>query len=181
MHIRNIRKWDMNSWFLNSESLWNMYEEPAVKKHKPIIFPFFWIGVMISGPAGMIFFEHWTDCSRGNAPDSYSGGARFEDPTGHLLSLLRFFVIFPQYLHANSLRVPRLGEDRFLPDPFHFIIHSTVRRFAVSTMEASLNNPNKTHIGDLWENLALRTIFGYKRDYVSGYWRKLHNEKVRNL
>jgi hypothetical protein len=31
------------------------------------------------------------------------------------------------------------------------------------------------------ENRVLRRIFGQKRDEVTGEWRKLHNEKLRDL
>jgi hypothetical protein len=33
----------------------------------------------------------------------------------------------------------------------------------------------------VFENRVLRRIFGPKRDEVTGDWRKLHNEKLRNL
>jgi hypothetical protein len=33
----------------------------------------------------------------------------------------------------------------------------------------------------VFENRVLRTIFGPKRDEVTGGWRKLHNEELRNL
>jgi hypothetical protein len=33
----------------------------------------------------------------------------------------------------------------------------------------------------LFENRALRRIFGPKRDEVTGDWRKLHNEELHNL
>jgi hypothetical protein len=33
----------------------------------------------------------------------------------------------------------------------------------------------------MFENRVLRRIFGPKRDEVTGEWRKLHNEEVRNL
>jgi hypothetical protein len=33
----------------------------------------------------------------------------------------------------------------------------------------------------VFENRVLRRIFGPKRDEVEGVWRKLHNEKLRNL
>jgi hypothetical protein len=33
----------------------------------------------------------------------------------------------------------------------------------------------------LFENRMLRRIFGPKRDEVTGEWRKLHNEEVRDL
>jgi hypothetical protein len=33
----------------------------------------------------------------------------------------------------------------------------------------------------VFENRELRRIFGPKRDEVTGGWRKLHNEELRNL
>jgi hypothetical protein len=33
----------------------------------------------------------------------------------------------------------------------------------------------------VYENRVLRRIFGSKRDEVKGEWRKLHNEKLRDL
>jgi hypothetical protein len=33
----------------------------------------------------------------------------------------------------------------------------------------------------VFENRVMRRIFGPKRDEVMGEWRKLHNEKVRDL
>jgi hypothetical protein len=33
----------------------------------------------------------------------------------------------------------------------------------------------------VFENRVLRRIFGPKRDEVTGGWRKLHNEELRNL
>jgi hypothetical protein len=33
----------------------------------------------------------------------------------------------------------------------------------------------------VFENRLLRRIFGPKRDEVTGEWRKLHNEEVRDL
>jgi hypothetical protein len=33
----------------------------------------------------------------------------------------------------------------------------------------------------VFENMALRRIFGPKRDEVTGEWSKLHNEELRNL
>jgi hypothetical protein len=34
---------------------------------------------------------------------------------------------------------------------------------------------------NLFENRVLRRIFGPKRDEVTGEWRKLHNEELRDL
>jgi hypothetical protein len=33
----------------------------------------------------------------------------------------------------------------------------------------------------VFENKVLRSIFGSKRDEVTGVWRKLHNEELRDL
>jgi hypothetical protein len=33
----------------------------------------------------------------------------------------------------------------------------------------------------VFENRVLRIIFGPKRDYVKGGWRKLHNEELNDL
>ena len=33
----------------------------------------------------------------------------------------------------------------------------------------------------MFENRVLRNIFGHKRDEVTGEWRKLHNEELRDL
>jgi hypothetical protein len=37
------------------------------------------------------------------------------------------------------------------------------------------------HRPRVFENRALRRIFGSKRDKVTGEWRKLHNEDLRDL
>jgi hypothetical protein len=37
------------------------------------------------------------------------------------------------------------------------------------------------HILRAFENRVLRRIFGQKRDEVTGEWRKLHNEELRDL
>jgi hypothetical protein len=38
-----------------------------------------------------------------------------------------------------------------------------------------------TEKGEVLENTVLRKIFGPKRDEVTGEWRKLHNEELRDL
>ena len=54
----------------------------------------------------------------------------------------------------------------------------------------SASNRNEYHVfpGDkklpvlrVFENRVLRRVFGPKRNEVTGEWRKLHNEKLRNL
>jgi hypothetical protein len=39
----------------------------------------------------------------------------------------------------------------------------------------------KEHGLRVFENKVLRRIFGSKRDEVTGRWRKLHNEELRDL
>jgi hypothetical protein len=39
----------------------------------------------------------------------------------------------------------------------------------------------KEHRLRVFENRVLRKIFGPKRDEVTGEWRKLHNEELRDL
>jgi hypothetical protein len=39
----------------------------------------------------------------------------------------------------------------------------------------------KEHRLRVFENKVLRRIFGPKRDEVTGEWRKLHNEELRDL
>jgi hypothetical protein len=40
---------------------------------------------------------------------------------------------------------------------------------------------SEEHTLRVFENRVLRRIFGLKRDEVTGDWRKLHNEELRNL
>jgi hypothetical protein len=58
--------------------------------------------------------------SRGNAQDLYSGGAQFDFQSEH-----RLFRGLPQSLQSNSRIVPGLGPDRFLLNPFQFIVHQS--------------------------------------------------------
>jgi PAS domain-containing protein len=39
----------------------------------------------------------------------------------------------------------------------------------------------KEHRLRVYENRALRRIFGSKREEVAGGWRRLHNEELHNL
>jgi hypothetical protein len=61
-----------------------------------------------------------------------------------------FFHDFPQCLQTITGTVHRLGHDQFLSNPFQFIIrYPDTRRYAVSTLKASLNSPCFDHIGNL--------------------------------
>jgi hypothetical protein len=63
--------------------------------------------------------------------------------TGTPTILTDVFRGFPQSLQANSGWVLLLGYDRFLPNPLQFIYHPTIRRYVISILKASLNNPRK--------------------------------------
>jgi hypothetical protein len=44
-----------------------------------------------------------------------------------------------------------------------------------------VSNIKGEHRLRVFENRVLRRIFGPKRDKVTGEWRKLHNEELRDL
>jgi hypothetical protein len=56
--------------------------------------------------------------------------SRFRDPRSNLDIDTSYpdqdFRGFPQYIQANSKMVLRLGQDRFLPDPYQFISSRTI-------------------------------------------------------
>jgi hypothetical protein len=54
---------------------------------------------------------------------------------------------------------------------------------SVLTRARRHNIPEDTIVHKLrmFDNRVLRRIFGPKKDGVTGWWRKLHNEELRNL
>jgi hypothetical protein len=50
--------------------------------------------------------------------------------------------------------------------------------YGCDTWSLTLREENRLRV---FENRVLRRIFGPKRDEVTGEWRKLHNEELRNL
>jgi hypothetical protein len=50
--------------------------------------------------------------------------------------------------------------------------------YGCETWSLTLREENKLRV---FENKVLRKIFGQKRDEVTGEWRKLHNEDLRDL
>jgi hypothetical protein len=50
--------------------------------------------------------------------------------------------------------------------------------YACETWSLTLREKHRLRV---FENRVLRRIFGPKRDEVTGGWRKLHNEELRNL
>jgi hypothetical protein len=68
--------------------------------------------------------------------------------TGTPVIVTEIFRSVPQSLHSNSGIVSRLGQDLFLPNPFHFIIihvSPIIRRYTVSILKASVNNLRKRY------------------------------------
>jgi hypothetical protein len=54
----------------------------------------------------------------------------------------------------------------------------TVVLYGCETWSITLREEHRLRV---FENRVLRTIFGPKRDEVTGEWRKLHNEELHNL
>jgi hypothetical protein len=80
---------------------------------------------------------------------------------------------FPQSLQANSGIILRLGHDRFLPNPFTFIIHKypAIRRYMVViqpckiTQKAIPNSFPPLGVGWDWVHLVSRPLFGLLYQY----------------
>jgi hypothetical protein len=64
-----------------------------------------------------------TGRSRGNPLGFYSGGIRFDSWPGHRLRWLRYLCGFPRSLYSISVWIYLLGNGRFNPDSFEFILH----------------------------------------------------------
>jgi hypothetical protein len=61
------------------------------------------------------------------------------------------------------------------------IIYKTIILFVLYGCETWSLTLREEHRLRVFENRALRGIFGPKRDEVVGGWRKLHNEALHNL
>jgi hypothetical protein len=80
---------------------------------------------------------------------------------------------------------------KFGPEPFVFssavknlkiIIYKTIILPAVLYgCETCFLTLREEHRLKVFENRVLRRIFGPKKDEVTGEWRKLHNEELRDL
>jgi hypothetical protein len=70
-------------------------------------------------------------------------GSNLGRSTGYSERISRYF---PQSLQTNAGIVTRLGHDRFLPNPFQFIIHLSPSHPTLNTIDTektSLNYPQK--------------------------------------
>jgi hypothetical protein len=59
-----------------------------------------------------------------------------------------------------------------------YLIQILVVLFGCVTWYLTLREEHRLRV---FENRVLRRIFGPKRNEVTGEWRKLHNEELRNL
>jgi hypothetical protein len=58
------------------------------------------------------------------------------------------------------------------------LYRSIILLYGCETWSLTLREEHRLGV---FENRVLRTIFGPKRDEVTGGWRKLHNEELHNL
>jgi hypothetical protein len=70
----------------------------------------------------------------------------------------------------------RQGQENFLFSSAHIIL--PVVLYGCETWSLTLREEHRLRVFD---NRVLRRIFGPKRDEVTGEWRKLHNEELRDL
>jgi hypothetical protein len=75
------------------------------------------------------------------------GGARFESQPGHRYPDEGFYGSL-EPLQENSGVVSQLVHDRFLPNPFRFIIHHpTIRRYSFWQRRKGRRNPQRRSAG----------------------------------
>lgn len=81
---------------------------------------------------------------RGNkSPDTYTGSARFESPSGYRIYSQFFSLDFPLSLQANIGTVFRLNHDHFLPSPFQIIVRIATTLFILSIESVVKRDKNK--------------------------------------
>jgi hypothetical protein len=73
--------------------------------------------------------------------------------------------------------VHTLLSSRLLPKDIEIRIYKTIIVPVVRNLVSDINGGTLI----VFENRVLRRIFGPKRDEVTGEWRKLHNEELRDL
>jgi hypothetical protein len=81
------------------------------------------------------------------------------------------------YHSVQNLLLPRLLSQNLKIRIYKTIILPAVL-YGCETWSLTLR---KEHRLKVFENRVLRRIFGPKRDEVTGEWRKLHNEELRDL
>jgi hypothetical protein len=87
-----------------------------------------------------------------NTPASYSGGPRFKCRPGDRLSWLRVLVLFLSLSRQIPGQYLKLGQDRFLPHHFQFIVHSHpfTRRCSLSYRESVIKSATSRQL--CWMN-----------------------------
>jgi hypothetical protein len=78
--------------------------------------------------------------------------------------------------------VQKLLSFQLLSKDLKIKIHKTITLpvvlYGYETLSLTLREEHRLRV---FENRVLRRIFGPKRDEVTGEWRKLHNEELRDL
>jgi hypothetical protein len=89
---------------------------------------------------------------------------------------------FIQYKCESALQITRISYNTLISVFNNVIIYKTiilpVVLYGCETWSLTLREEHRLRV---FENRALRRIFGPKRDEVTGDWRKLHNEELHNL
>jgi len=80
------------------------------------------------------------------------------------------------YLVQNLLSSRSLSKN--LKIKIHRTIILPVVLYGCGTLSLTLREERRLRV---FENRVLRRVFGCKRDEVTGEWRKLHNEELRDL
>jgi hypothetical protein len=79
--------------------------------------------------------QHLEGWHGGYALDLYSRGAGFESRPGHRLPRY-YFRGLPQSREASAtVAVPQFRHDRYLPNPFQFITHQSLRRSTLYSLQ----------------------------------------------
>jgi len=85
-------------------------------------------------------------------------------------------------LRSGNHSVQSLLSSRLLPKNLKIKIYRTiilpVVLYGCETLSLTLREERKLRV---FENMALRRMFGSRRDEVTGEWRTLHNEELNDL
>jgi hypothetical protein len=97
-------------------------------------------------------------------------------------TIASFNVPFTNPVTLSSHKLENIWCSRLLPKNIKIRLYKTiilpVVLYGCETWSLTVKDERKLRV---FENRALRRIFGPKRDEMTGDWRKLHNEELHNL
>ena len=112
----------------------------------------------------------------------------FYSKTNQMHQLLKFILFWNNTLHVSEISPSIIRSSRLytyvglLSKTLKIEIYKTiilpVVLYGCETWSLTLREERRLRV---FENKVLRRVFGPKRDEVTGEWRKLHNEKLRNF